>query len=126
EGARRMDLLLRDLAQPMLREGRMLATHRDRLVALHRIVNQMRATVGPPEIDSVVNLLPGRVVHRGAESIEGEDHHSGEVLFLHQAVEITAHGGSSSGFKGLGALGEMLTHRGRAGETARRTSIALD
>src|SRR6185503_16947657 len=90
QGTGRMAFLLEQLEQPVLREGGMVAPDRGRLIALHRVVNQMRATVGTAEIDPVVDLLPGGVVHRRAIAIVGEHHHAGEPTLLHQAVEVLA------------------------------------
>ncbi|TMQ70654.1 MAG: hypothetical protein E6K80_07920 [Candidatus Eisenbacteria bacterium] len=87
-----MSLALHAGHQTVLRERSVLAADRRRLVALHGIVHQVRPSVRRAEIDSVVDLLAGHVIHRGVVAVVCEHDETGEAALLHQSIEVFSHG----------------------------------
>ena len=83
-----MALLVDELVEAVLRERGVIAADLGRLVALHRIVDQVRPAVRGAEVDAEVELLPGGVVHGRAVAVVGENHQPGEALLFHQAIEV--------------------------------------
>ena len=91
EGAGRVAFLLHHPQQAVLRESGMLAAGGRGSVALHGIVNQMRAPVRAAKVDRVMNLLTRDVIERGAVPVVGEHHQTGETPLLHVTIEILTH-----------------------------------